>query len=144
MSLINAPFNLSLYAYAGNNPTNYVDQNGLWLESAWDALSLGIGVVSLVDNVQKGNWGSAAVDAGGVAIDALALVLPVVPGGAGAALKVARGADKLNDMRKAVDTGADAVLSSGLLDGRKTRLRDGPRRPEVIRAYGLYRWTSIS
>ncbi|MGK3985797.1 SpvB/TcaC N-terminal domain-containing protein [Sorangium sp. So ce136] len=104
-----APMNLSLYAYTGNNPTNYVDPNGQWIESAWDALSLGMGVVSLVDNVQKGNWGSAALDAGGVALDALALALPIVPGGAGAALKVARGADKLNDMRKAVDTGADAA-----------------------------------
>ncbi|WP_438015514.1 hypothetical protein WMF18_32230 [Sorangium sp. So ce315] len=68
------PLNLSLYAYTGNNPTNYFDQKGMWLESAWDALSLATGVASLVDNVQQGNWGSAALDTGGVALDAVALL----------------------------------------------------------------------
>ncbi|AUX27820.1 uncharacterized protein SOCEGT47_084180 [Sorangium cellulosum] len=128
-----APINLSLYAYTGNNPTNYVDQNGMWLESAWDAFSLATGVVSLVDNVQQGNWGSAALDAGGVAVDALALALPVVPGGAGTALKAARGADKLNDMRKGVDQGADAAK---VVARHGDDVADGGRRMDDVAGLG--------
>ncbi|WP_437622691.1 RHS repeat-associated core domain-containing protein [Sorangium sp. So ce1151] len=104
-----APFNLSLYSYAGNNSINYGDRNGQFVESVWDGISLGLGIASLVDNVEKRQWGSAAIDAGGVALDTVAMAFPFVPGGAGAAIKGARAADKLNDMRKAVDQGADAA-----------------------------------
>ncbi|WP_437956071.1 RHS repeat-associated core domain-containing protein [Sorangium sp. So ce119] len=104
-----APVNLSLYAYAGNNPTNNVDRTGQYFESVWDGISLGMGIASLVDNIAQRKWGSAAIDAGGVILDGVAMALPVVPGGAGAAIQGARAADKLNDMRKAVDSGADAA-----------------------------------
>lgn len=107
-----APFNLSLYSYAGNNPTGYRDMAGEWVESAWDVFSLGTGVVSLVDNVRQGNWGSAAVDAGGVLLDSAALILPAVPAGAGVALKAARAADKVNDLRK-VEKQTDAAKLVG-------------------------------
>ena len=65
----------NLYAYAGNSPVNFVDEDGLFLETAWD-----IGVV-LYDLI-KGDWGAAAVDG------ACALT-PFVPAGAGAAGKAA-------------------------------------------------------
>ncbi|WP_438023388.1 hypothetical protein [Sorangium sp. So ce233] len=44
---------------------------------------------------------------GSAALDALALGFPPVPGGARGAPKAACGVDKLNDIRKAVDQGAD-------------------------------------
>jgi RHS repeat-associated protein len=108
-----APFNLNVYAYAGNNPTGYRDMSGEWVESAWDVFSLGTGVVSLVDNVRQGNWGSAALDAGGVVLDTAALILPAVPAGAGVALKAARAADKVNDLRKGADKATDAAKFVG-------------------------------
>lgn len=52
-----APFNVSLYSCAGNNPTNLVDHDGHYVESEWDGICLGLGIASLVDNIAQGNWG---------------------------------------------------------------------------------------
>ena len=80
----------NLYAYAGNSPVNFVDEDGLFLETAWD-----IGVV-LYDLI-KGDWGAAAVDG------ACALT-PFVPAGAGAAGK-ALGRKSINQLNKVVNKG---------------------------------------
>ncbi|MDQ4071014.1 MAG: sugar-binding protein [Actinomycetota bacterium] len=104
----NAP-NLNLYAYSYQNPVKYSDPNGRWVETAWDVFNVGMGVVSLVDNVRQGNYLSAAVDAAGVVADTAAAVLPIVPGGVGTAIKAARAADAGVDALKAVNRGADLV-----------------------------------
>jgi hypothetical protein len=93
------PQSWNRYSYVNNQPLVYNDPTGHWLESAWDALNVGMGIASFVDNVKQGNYGWAAVDAVGVAVDTAALILPVVPGGVGMAIKTAR----------AVDTAVDAV-----------------------------------
>lgn len=85
------------YAYTSNNPIKYKDLNGLYLESAWDAFSLGMGVVSFVDNVRQGNVGAAVLDGVGIVADTAALALPVVPGGAGVAIQAARGGARAVD-----------------------------------------------
>jgi RHS repeat-associated protein len=102
------PFNLASYTYAHNNPIKYTDPNGQILESAWDAVSLGIGVASFVHNVREGNGWDAALDAVGIVADGVALAVPVVPGGAGAAIKAGRaanaGVDALRTAERAKDT----------------------------------------
>jgi RHS repeat-associated protein len=103
------PPNLNLYAYSYQNPVKYSDPNGRWVETAWDVFNIGMGVVSLVDNVRQGNYLSAAVDAAGVVADTAAAVLPIVPGGVGTAIKAARAADAGVDALKAVHRGADVV-----------------------------------
>jgi hypothetical protein len=87
------------YSYVNNQPLVYNDPTGHWLESAWDALNVRMGIASFVDNVKQGNYGWAAVDAIGVVVDAAALVTPIVPGGVGSIIKGAR----------AVDTAVDAI-----------------------------------
>ncbi len=106
--------NMHLYHYAGNNPVKYVDPDGKIVESPWDAISLGIGIASLIGNIKKGDVKGIIVDSIGVVADAAAFLLPGVPGGAGAAIKTIRAADKIVDALKTADT--VATVASGAYD----------------------------
>lgn len=80
------------YAYCNHNPFDYIDSNGKWAESAWDVVSLGMGIASLSHNLTRDevNWWGVGLDVAGIALDTAALILPVVPGGAGAVIKASR------------------------------------------------------
>ena len=84
------PDGVNRYAYVGNDPVNYTDPSGLALETAWDAFNVGLGAVSLVNNVRQGNWGWAAVDTVGLVYDSVATAVPFLPAGASAGLKAYR------------------------------------------------------
>ena len=86
---------ISPYAYCANNPIKYVDPDGRWIESLWDAVNLAMGVESFVSNIHEGNVSDALVDGVGIALDAIATILPVVPGGASTTIKAVRTADKV-------------------------------------------------
>ncbi|KZN68264.1 hypothetical protein N473_07510 [Pseudoalteromonas luteoviolacea CPMOR-1] len=81
------------YTYANNNPYKYVDPDGNYAESVWDAASLAVGITSLGNNISEGNWGASALDTLGVVADGVAIALPIVPGGAGMAINATRGAE---------------------------------------------------
>ena len=82
------------YTFAGNNPTSMADPSGQYAETAWDLASLTMGLVSFGTNLGTGEWKAAAVDAVGIVADLVALVIPGLPGGAGAAVKAYRLANK--------------------------------------------------
>lgn len=93
------------YAYVRNNPVTKTDPTGKWvLDAAWDAGNILIGARSLATNIAVGNYGAAAVDVVGIAFDTASLLSPT-PGGAGTAIKLARGADNAKDAFQAADKG---------------------------------------
>ena len=98
---------LSPYSNCDNNPLRYTASSGNYLESAWDAVNIGLGISSLWNNIKKGNVGAAIVDGVGVVVDAVAMALPVVPGGASTFIKAARAADVVVDVAKTTSKVAD-------------------------------------
>lgn len=104
----------NLYAYVQQNPWSKFDAHGLWLEDLVIGIpSIGIGAVSLWNNIKEGNIGAAVVDGIGIVADGAAIALPGIPGGAGLAIKASRatlqGAQKLN---KIVETAQQVEAAS--------------------------------
>lgn len=92
--LPNVPQSLNRFAYAHNNPNRYTDQSGnaITPETVWDAISLGIGISSAVDNYVAGDYWGLALDAVGIAADAVSAAIPILPGGWSVAIKASRAA----------------------------------------------------
>lgn len=97
------------YSYVQNNPLTFKDPSGHVLETVWDVANIGIGAASFWSNVKSGNVLSAVVDAAGVVVDAAAAVAPCIPGGAGTAIKVARGTAAVASKIEKVASTAEAV-----------------------------------
>ena len=93
-------YDISPYAWCGNNPVLQVDPDGRAFETVWDLASLVTGAKSFVSNVKQGNVGAAILDGVGIVADAAAVLVPGVPGGVGAGIKAVRTADKLVDAAK--------------------------------------------
>ena len=100
--------NFTQYNYCGADPMNFVDPDGKVVETIWDIINVGIDIKSGIDNIKQGNYLAAATDAGALLLDVAAVLLPAIPGGAGTAVKAARGADKVVDAAKSVD-GANSI-----------------------------------
>ncbi|SHJ18706.1 RHS repeat-associated core domain-containing protein [Malonomonas rubra DSM 5091] len=97
--LLNNPQRLNVYSYSLNNPYRFLDPDGNYVESAWDAASLAAGVYSISQWNKSTSFGDMFMDVAGVAVDGLALALPI-PGGAGLALKAGRGLGQLSHAGK--------------------------------------------
>lgn len=96
------------YRYANGNPYKFKDPDGRIVETVWDVANIAMGATSAYSNFSEGNVGAGIVDSIGVAIDTAAAVVPFVPGGAGAAIKAARGLEKAVDGSRAADKLGDA------------------------------------
>ena len=105
------PQSWNLYTYTRNSPLKYVDRTGNVLESPWDILNVGIGVVSAGVNISKGNYLDAAVDLAGVVVDVAATALPGVPGGAATAIRASRAGRAVVRAANRVDNAASVAGS---------------------------------
>ena len=112
----------SPYAWCGNNTIKNVDRNGKWIESAWDAANVVIGVNSLITDIQEHNIQNAVIDGAGLILDVAAVILPVVPGGVSTAIKTARVADKVAEANKVSKT---TILMENAQKGRDFERRVG-------------------
>ena len=110
------PQSWNLYAYTRNNPLRYVDKTGNILESPWDILNVGIGVVSAGVNIAEGNYLDAAVDLAGVVVDVAATAIPGVPGGAATAIRASRAAGGVARAVNRVDNAAGVATSVNKAD----------------------------
>ncbi len=81
------PNGLNLYAYCNNDPVNYCDPSGHWVETVVD---VGFALWSLYDFIKK----PSLENAGWLALDVVALVVPFLPAGS----KVITKADDLLDV----------------------------------------------
>ena len=99
--LLDKYLHVSSYMYCEGKPIKYVDPNGMWAETVWDIMNVMVDVASLVSNVQNGDTKDAAMDGVGLVLDVAAAIVPFVPGGADAAIKSIRTADKAVDAVKA-------------------------------------------
>ena len=103
-------YGMTPYHYCAGNPVMMVDPDGKFPETLWDFANVVLDVTSLVSNIKQGNSSAAIADAAGLVLDVAATIIPFIPGGAGTALKAARGVDKAADVVRAADKATDASV----------------------------------
>ncbi len=109
-------FGLTPYGYCAGNPISIIDNNGSWIETAWDAANVALDVHSFVSNVSNGKVGAAIFDAVGFILDAAAVIVPFVPGGVGSATKAARAVNATTDVLQLADKALDLAKMSSKAD----------------------------
>ena len=92
----------------------FIDPDGRAVETGWDIFNVGLDITSLSHNVINGNVGAAVVDGLCLVADVAATAMPFVPGGAGAAVKAARTAEKAVNATKSVGKSAEAAKMAQL------------------------------
>ena len=114
-------YNISPYAFCNNNPVTFIDPDGRFIDTAWDAANVAMGVTSFVANVTAGNIVGAALDGAGLIVDVAATAIPGVPGGAATAIKALKVANSIENV--AIANYAKRSTPKGRT-GRQARLRE--------------------
>ena len=91
-------YNISPYAFCNNNPVTFIDPDGRFIDTAWDAANVAMGVTSFVANVTVGNIVGASLDGAGLIVDVAATAIPGVPGGAATAIKALKVANSIENV----------------------------------------------
>ena len=114
-------YNISPYAFCNNNPVTFIDPDGRFIDTAWDAANVAMGVTSFVANVTVGNIVGAALDGAGLIVDVAATAIPGIPGGAATAIKALKVANSIENV--AIANYAKKSTPKGRT-GRQARLRE--------------------
>ncbi|MCI0558151.1 MAG: RHS repeat-associated core domain-containing protein, partial [Nitrososphaera sp.] len=88
------------YAYVNNNPIQFTDSSGQWIETAFDIFSLGM----TINDIR--NEGFTVMNTISLVTDVAAVILPVVPAGVSHMLRAGKYASKATNM---VDTASDSA-----------------------------------
>ena len=114
-------YNISPYAFCNNNPVTFIDPDGRFIDTAWDAANVAMGVTSFISNVTVGNIVGAALDGAGLIVDVAATAIPGIPGGAATAIKALKVANSIENV--AIANYAKKSTPKGRT-GRQARLRE--------------------
>lgn len=136
---------LNRYAYALNNPIEYRDPNGYWVETAWDIANVVVGVHSFVQSVRGGDVKGAIIDGAGVVVDVVATVAPLVPAGAAAIIRSSRAADQVADTVKAAKSASTTTKTAdGAVGTAQSVVKDANVRSPKTAEQGSYTNTHAS
>ena len=124
-------YNISPYAFCNNNPVTFIDPDGRFIDTAWDAANVAMGVTSFVANVTAGNIVGAALDGAGLIVDVAATAIPGIPGGAATAIKALKVANTIENV--AIANYAKKSTPKGRT-GRQARLRELGDEPKLGKA----------
>ena len=114
-------YNISPYAFCNNNPVTFIDPDGRFIDTAWDAANVAMGVTSFISNVTVGNIVGAALDGAELIVDVAATAIPGIPGGAATAIKALKVANSIENV--AIANYAKKSTPKGRT-GRQARLRE--------------------
>ena len=114
-------YNISPYAFCNDNPVTFIDPDGRFIDTAWDAANVAMGVTSFISNVTVGNIVGVALDGAGLIVDVAATAIPGIPGGAATAIKALKGANTIENV--AIANYAKKSTPKGRTS-RQTRLRE--------------------
>ena len=117
------PLSFNRYAYANNNPYIFTDPNGEYAELGIEALSISIGISSLVQNIDEGRYLDAFIDGLGILGDVAAGAIPAVPGVLGLSIDASRNGARLNKSEQAVDAIAESSALKKPLLGHNPKIK---------------------
>jgi len=116
------PYSFNKYMYCNNDPVNFTDPMGLYLETGWDVANVSMDAANIAMDLATGNYFDLFIDGGCMAYDAVATAVPVMPGGAGTIRNVARSGKWLDKAQEAIRLGNE------LTPRMKKSLRQQARR----------------
>ena len=116
----NEPDTQNLYVYCADNPVNYVDPSGHWIDTVLDVASLGYSIKEFTSNPSWSKFGYLLWDVG-------ATFIPFVPGsysrkGAKITLKIADKVHELNKGKKGLTIGKYKSLCKTIKKRKKLKI----------------------
>jgi len=129
--LLTQPASLTPYVYALNSPVLYSDPSGEFVETLFDAVSLGYDIYTIGDKLNRScslHWS----DWTALGLDALSLAIPFLPA-AGMAVRFAAHADDIGDVARIINKSVDAAQVAKKMEAVREAGRSGEALAEIVK-----------